>query len=75
MAKISVTVKPNSKKEGVEMVADGHFVVRVRVPPIEGRANERVVELLAEYLGLPKSKISVTSGLRGRKKIIAIDDR
>lgn len=70
--KITVQVKPNSKKESVEQTPDGIYLVRVNVPPIEGKANERVIELLSEHLNIPKSKIVISSGLKGKKKIITL---
>jgi hypothetical protein len=70
--KISVTVKPKAKKESVELQADGSYLVRVNAPPTEGRANERVIELLAQALDKPKSRIELISGHRGKKKIFEI---
>lgn len=70
--KITVQVKPNSRTETVELLPDGTWVVRVRVPPIEGRANERVQELLAEHFGCAKSAVQLVSGARGKRKIFEI---
>ncbi len=70
--KISVAVKTNSKTESVTWQADGSYLARVRVQPIEGRANERIRELLAEHFGLPKSKIQIVSGLKSKKKVFEI---
>ena len=66
--KIEVKVKPNSKKEGVELQPDGLIIVKVNTPPIEGKANKRVIELLAEYLDIPKSKIVLKIGLKSKIK-------
>lgn len=49
--KITVVVKPNARHESVEIQGDGTYLIRVNAPPQEGRANERVIELLAETLG------------------------
>ena len=73
MVKITVQVKLKSKKESVEVAADGGYVVRVNVAPIEGRANKRVVELLSKYLAKPKSCFQLLSGHRGKKKIFQVD--
>lgn len=73
--KITVTVKPNSKKEIVEELPDGTYVVRVNVPPIEGKANERVVELLSEHFRQPKSLITLISGQKSKKKIFSIGSK
>jgi hypothetical protein len=52
---------------------DGMFVIRVTVPPIEGKANEKVIEILAEYFNKPKRSISIISGIKGRNKIIEVE--
>ncbi len=70
--KITVQVKPNSKKESVELGADGAYVVRVNAPPVEGAANERVVELLAKFLKRPKTSIELVGGHRSKRKIFKL---
>lgn len=70
--KLSVQVKTNSRKESVEFVSSDSYVVRVNVLPIEGRANERVVELLAEYFNVPKSRVNLIKGHKSKKKIFEI---
>ena len=71
--KISVQVKPNSKKEIVEKLEDGSYLVRVNAPPVDGKANEKVIELLAKFFKIRKSAIELISGHRGKKKIFQID--
>jgi uncharacterized protein (TIGR00251 family) len=70
--KLSVTVKPNSKVESVVQSEDGGLIVKVRVPPVDGKANERVIELLAEHFKKPKSLIKLLHGSSGKKKIFEI---
>lgn len=70
--KISVSVKPNSRVEKVEETASGHYLVKVNAPPTDGKANERVVELLSDYFGVPKSRIELTSGAKSKKKVFKI---
>jgi uncharacterized protein (TIGR00251 family) len=70
--KISVQVKINSKVESVEKLDDGSFVVRVHAPPVEGKANERVCELLAEHFNVPKSRVALVAGGKSKKKIFEI---
>src|SRR6201747_277311 len=61
--------------EGVETLANGRTVVKVRVRAIAegGEANRAVTELLAKSLGVPKARIRVLSGTTSRLKQIAID--
>ena len=70
--KITVQVKPNSRKDDLSVGEDGVFVVKVAVPPIEGRANERLVEVLAVHFKKPKRLIRIVAGERGRRKIVEI---
>ena len=72
MVRISVKVKPNSKKELVEQTGEKQYNVRVKEKAIEGRANEAVVKLLSQYFGCPKSNVSVAIGLKSKNKVIII---
>lgn len=71
--RISVKVKPNSKRPHIEMEADGSLTVYVKSAPIEGRANEELIASLARRFGVPKSGVRVRSGLASRMKIVEID--
>lgn len=70
--KITVQVKPNSKKEAVEKQEDGSYLVRVNAPPTEGKANERVIELLSKSLKIPKSKFTLIGGHKSKRKVFEI---
>lgn len=72
MKKISVIVKANARKNSVQMQDDGGLLVQVNVPPIEGRANKKVIELLARFLNKPKSSFSIRSGQKSRYKIVEV---
>ena len=49
---IQVKVKPNSRTEEVSQESDS-FTVKVKEPPREGKANQAVIRLLAQHLGVP----------------------
>ncbi|MBL7665174.1 MAG: DUF167 domain-containing protein [Bacteriovoracaceae bacterium] len=70
--KISVSVKTRSKKESVEKQDDTAYVVRVNTPPVDGKANERVVELLADHFQISKSSVQLLSGHKSKKKVFEI---
>lgn len=72
MIKISIKVKPNSKQDLVEPAGEDRFVVRVKEKAVEGRANEAVVKLLAEYFDVPRNRIAVLRGMKSRDKVIEI---
>ena len=70
--KIQVSVKPNSKQEFVGIGDDGVYIVRVNAPPVEGKANKRVIELLAKEFGVSKSKVTLRSGHKSKIKVFEI---
>jgi len=69
--KIKVLVKPNAKRSKVESTNDV-YIVHVDAPPIKGKANKRLIEILAKYFGVPKSRIKIIHGHNSREKLIEI---
>ncbi|MBP1821377.1 DUF167 domain-containing protein [Mycobacterium sp. OAE908] len=66
---VVVRVKPGSKKGPlVETGAEGELTIYVREQAVEGKANAAVVRLLADYLGVPRSRIELASGATSRTK-------
>ena len=61
--------------DGVETLANGRSVVKVRVRAVAegGGANRAVTELLAKALGVPKGRVRLLSGATSRMKQIAVD--
>ena len=47
-------------------------MVRVKEPPIEGKANRAVLKLLARHFGVPESRLRIVSGLTGKNKVIEV---
>lgn len=71
---IEVLVKTQARRTLVERLPDGRFRVSVNAPPIEGRANAAVCEALAEFFGVPKSRVAVVRGLKSKTKTVEIAD-
>ncbi len=70
--RLSVRVQPGaSKNEVIGFQAD---VLRVRVtaPPQEGRANKALVELLSDWLGVPKRSVTIIRGETSRDKVVEV---
>jgi uncharacterized protein len=75
---VALRVTPRGGRDeidGVETLADGRKVVKVRVRAIAegGAANRAVTELVAKALGVPKGKVRVLSGTTSRLKQVAVD--
>jgi hypothetical protein len=68
-----VKVKPNSRKQNIEESTDGSLTIHLKSPPVEGKANKELIELLAKKFDVPKSQIRIKSGLSSRTKLIEID--
>jgi len=68
----SVRVQPRASKDEIAGEMDGALKVRLRAPAVEGRANEALVEFLAELLKTSRSAVSILSGERSRVKRIEI---
>lgn len=69
--KIRVTVIPNSKTDEVTREGDG-FLVKVKEPPKEGKANKAVIKLLAQHFKVPQDSVRISSGFRSRNKVIEV---
>jgi len=75
---VALRVTPRGGRDaidGIETLADGRAVVKVRVRAIAdgGEANRAVTELLAKALGVPKARVRILSGTTSRLKQIAVD--
>ena len=71
-ASFRVHVQPKSSHEGIVGEADGNLKLRVTAPPVEGRANEACLRLLATALDVPISRLRIASGQQARLKTIQI---
>ena len=69
---IALSVQPGAKQDRVKGVHGERLKIAVKAPPLEGRANEAVVEFLAALLRLPKRAVSVRHGESSREKLIAV---
>jgi uncharacterized protein len=74
---LSVRLTPKSAKDEVKSVEsfDGAavLVARVRAPPEAGRANQALEKLIADWLGVPPSKVSVAQGGKSRLKQVKVE--
>ena len=66
-------VQPGASKDEVVGFQDGVLRVKVAAPPVRGRANAALLALLAELLGVSKSRLSIVRGEASRTKVIAIE--
>ncbi|MDD5190165.1 MAG: DUF167 domain-containing protein [Dehalococcoidales bacterium] len=72
MAKITIQAHPGAKRNEVIRCVDGVWHVKIAAPPIEGKANKKLIEFLSEVLDIPKSAISIDKGATGKRKMVEI---
>ncbi|NJK70481.1 MAG: DUF167 domain-containing protein [Microcoleus sp. SU_5_3] len=72
MTILTVKVKPNSKQQSIQKQPDGSLIVHLKSPPIDGKANQELIVLLAKKFNLSKSSIAIKSGFSSRNKLVEI---
>ncbi len=69
---IRVRAVPRARKEGVAGLYGGSIRVQVSAPPVEGKANARLLEVLARTLGVRPRQLELVRGTRGRDKVVLV---
>src|SRR6202171_3760093 len=67
-----VRVQPRASKDEIAGEMGGALKVRLRAPALEDRANEALVEFLAQLLNIPRSAVRILGGERSRTKRVEI---
>ena len=70
---LAVSVQPNAKRTAADGLHDGALRVRLGAPPVDGKANQLLVDWLAGELGLPRRAVQLVRGEASRRKWLAID--
>ena len=69
---IRVHVITNSKRAAVERTGSESYKVIIDEKAVEGRANIRLIEIMAEHLGVRKSQISIVKGTKAKDKLLQL---
>ncbi|MGO9246173.1 MAG: DUF167 domain-containing protein [Verrucomicrobiia bacterium] len=68
----AIRVTPRAKQNKVQPQADGSLKVYVTAPPEDGRANEAVVETIAQWLGVKRRDVEIVRGATSRRKVVRV---
>jgi len=72
--KLALRVQPGAKRSQLlARMASGEWKVAVAAPPLEGRANEAVVELVSDLLGVKRRQVTVARGASSRRKVVEVE--
>lgn len=69
---VKVRAQPRASRSEVQGVVEGRLRVRLAAPPVDGAANDALVRLLAEVLGVARGRVEVTAGQSSRLKTVLV---
>ncbi len=73
MITVTVKVSAGARTEKIEEISPGIFKIRVQAPPEKGKANKRIIEMLAEHYNVSVTSVILTAGSISRDKKLLID--
>jgi len=74
MRTLRLKVKPGSRVDELSELDDGSWLARVKAPPVDGKANAALIDLVATHFGLRKAQVHIKSGASGRQKLVRLED-
>jgi len=69
---LDVRVVPRAGRSGIAGTRDGALLVRLNAPPVDGAANEELIDAMAKVFGVPKRAVTLVAGARSRTKRLRI---
>ncbi len=69
---LSIQVKPNSKVDHIEVDESGNLKVKIRAQPVDGKANQYLIEYIARFFNVSKTKVTLLKGSTNRYKRLEI---
>lgn len=70
---LHLTLQPNSSKNEIIGILGDRLKLKITAPPVDGAANEELINFLAQYLAVPRSKLKLYRGEKSRKKDVWIN--
>jgi len=70
---LQIKVKPRARASSLAQSPDGTWLARLKSPPVDGKANEELVALVAEHFHCRKAAVSIKSGASGRMKLVRVE--
>jgi len=70
---LTLHIQPGAKKTEFAGLHGDALKIRLAAPPVDGKANEALIKIVAETLGLAKSAVSLKSGHTSRRKVLEVD--
>jgi uncharacterized protein (TIGR00251 family) len=71
--RFAVRLTPRAAGDRVDGVLDGVLRARVMAPAVEGAANNSLMRLISDELGVPRRDVRIVSGATSRQKLVVVD--
>jgi len=73
MARLTVKVHPRAKRSALCGRLGEAWKLALAAPPVDGKANDECIRYLAEFAGVPRSRVRIVMGLTSRLKVVEIE--
>jgi uncharacterized protein len=71
-ASFAVKVHPRARRNAITGTVGDAIKLAVTAPPVEGKANQAVIEFFADFFAIPRSSVSIASGESSRNKVVRV---
>jgi uncharacterized protein (TIGR00251 family) len=71
---LKVHVSPQNRHDEIGDVSAGRLRIRLKSPPVDGKANKQLIGMMASEFNAGKSRVRIATGARGRDKVVAIEN-
>jgi len=69
---LQVKVKPNARASSLTVSSEGLWYAELKSPPVDGKANQELIALVAKHFGCARAAVAIKSGASGRMKLVRV---
>jgi uncharacterized protein (TIGR00251 family) len=70
---LNVRLQPRASKDEITGERDGRLLIKVKAPPVDGKANEALIKLIAKKAGVPRRDVTLVRGHTSRDKVLRVE--
>ena len=70
----AVKVLPRASRNSVAGIEGEFLKIRLMAPPVDGKANQVLIEFLSKWLAVPQSRVHIQAGLLSRRKVVLVEN-
>lgn len=72
---LTISARANSKRPGIVILSKSEWLVRVKEPAQDGKANKAIQKAIADRLKLAKSRVQLIKGQTAKFKLFEINEK